>query len=182
MNGMMLGLTGAGGQVQDIAMRFGVDWVHLGAQIISFGIVCALLYRFAYRRILAMLELRRQQISQGIATAERIKAELDGIEVHRRNVIAQANAQAARFIEEARAAAAQVQEQETRKAIVAAEQIVVKAHEAATLEHDRMLAELKREIGHLVVQATTMVTRKILTPEDQRRLAEETVKQVGIER
>ena len=42
-----------------------------------------------------------------------------------------------------------------------------------------MLAELKREVGHLVVQATAAVTGKILTPEDQRRLAEETAKQVA---
>ena len=85
----------------------------------------------------------------------------------------------AKFIEEARAAAARVQEQETKKAIAAAEQIMVKAREAAAQDHDRMLAELKREVGRLVVQATTTVTGKILTPEDQRRLAEETAKQIA---
>ncbi len=41
-----------------------------------------------------------------------------------------------------------------------------------------MLGELKREVGRLVVQTTTTVTGKILTPEDQRRLAEETEKQL----
>jgi len=41
-----------------------------------------------------------------------------------------------------------------------------------------MLDELKREVGRLVVQTTTTVTGKILTPEDQRRLAEETEKQL----
>ena len=39
-----------------------------------------------------------------------------------------------------------------------------------------MLVELKREVGQLVVQTTAKVTGKILTPEDQRRLAEETAK------
>ena len=42
-----------------------------------------------------------------------------------------------------------------------------------------MLAELKREVGRLVVQTTTAVTGKILTPEDQRRLAEETATRVA---
>jgi len=56
---------------------------------------------------------------------------------------------------------------------------MVKAHEAAALDHDRMLAELKREVGRLVVQATTTVTGKILTPEDHRRLAEETAKHLA---
>ena len=93
--------------------------------------------------------------------------------------MAQANTQATRLIEEARTAAAKVQEQETQKAIAAAEQIIGKAREAAAVDHARMLAELKREVGRLVVQTTATVTGKILTPEDQRRLAEETARQVG---
>jgi F-type H+-transporting ATPase subunit b len=170
----------SGSQIAQIARTFGVDWPHLGAQIISFSIVCAVLYKFAYRRILEMLEQRRQQIALGIANAEKIKAELDKTESQRLEVIAQAHTQGAKFIEEARAAAARVQQDETNKAVTAAEQIMKKAHEAAAQDHDRMLAELKREVGNLVVQATTTVTGKILTAEDQRRLAEETSKQIAV--
>jgi F-type H+-transporting ATPase subunit b len=168
------------GQIAQIARTFGVDWPHLGAQIISFSIVCVVLYKFAYRRILVMLEQRRQQIAHGIANAEKIKAELDKTESQRLEVLAQAHTQGSKFIEEARGAAARVQQEETKKAIAAGEQIVKKAHEAAAQDHDRMLAELKREIGNLVVQATTMVTGKILTAEDERRLAEETSKQIAV--
>ena len=82
------------------------------------------------------------------------------------------------MIEEARAAAAHVREVETQKAIAAAEQIIAKAREATAQDHARMLVELKREVGRLVVQTTTTVTGKILTPDDQRRLAEETEKQL----
>jgi len=42
-----------------------------------------------------------------------------------------------------------------------------------------MLAELKGEVGRLVVEATMAVTGKILTAEDQRRLAEETAREVA---
>ena len=165
------------GQVAQIARTFGVDWQHLVAQIISFSIVCAVLYKYAYRRILAMLAQRREQIALGIANAEKIKAELDKTETQRQEVMALAHSQGAKFIAEARAAAIRVQQDETKKAIAAAEQIMIKAHEAADQDHDRMLAELKREVGRLVVQATTTVTGKILTAEDQRRLAEVTSKQ-----
>jgi len=41
-----------------------------------------------------------------------------------------------------------------------------------------MLGELKREVGRLVVQAATRATGKILTPEDQQRLTEETARVV----
>jgi F-type H+-transporting ATPase subunit b len=171
-----------GGQVEQIAKTFGVDWAHLGAQIISFCIVCAVLYKFAYRRILVMLDERRQQIATGLENAEKIKAELDTTKAQRQEVMAQAYAESAKFIEEARAAASKVLERETQKAIAAAEQITVKAREAAAQDHDRMLAELKREIGRWVVQGATAVTGKILTPEDQRRLAEEAAQQVAAER
>jgi F-type H+-transporting ATPase subunit b len=166
--------TGGAGQIEEIARTFGVDWPQFVAQTISFAIVCALLYRFAYKRVLAMLEERRRQIELGLANAEKIKAELARTEAQREEVIAEANGEATRLIEEARTAAARVREEETRKAVAAAEQIVARAREAAAQDHARMLAELRREVGRLVVQTTAAVTGKILTAEDQRRLAEET--------
>jgi F-type H+-transporting ATPase subunit b len=165
-------------QVEQIARTFGVDWPHLISQIISFCIVCALLYFFAYKRVLAMLDERRQRIAEGLANADQIKKELARTEAQRLEVLSQANQHATKLIEEARAAAARVQEQETQKAIAAAEQIIAKAREAAAADHARMLAELKREVGRLVVQTTATVTGKILTADDQRRLADETARQI----
>ena len=167
------------GQIAQIARTFGVDWPHLGMQIISFAIVCAVLFKFAYRPVLTMLEERRQQIAQGLANAERIKTELDRTEAQRQEVLTQAQSQAAKFIEDARAAAARLGEAETQKAIAAAEQIMIQAREAAAQDHDRMLAELKHEVGRLVVQASAALTGKILAPEDQQRLAEETARQLA---
>ena len=68
--------TEAVGQVERIARTFGVAWPHLIAQILSFSIVCALLYWLAYRPILQMLEQRRQQIADGLANAAQVRAEL----------------------------------------------------------------------------------------------------------
>ena len=167
-----------GGQVAQIARTFGVDWPHLIAQIISFSIVCALLYRFAYKPILKLLEERRQLIAQGQENSEKIKAELASIQSQREEAMSQANAQATQFISDARDVAARLREQETQKAAAAAEQILTKAHEASAQDHERMLAELKREVGHLVVQTSAAITGKILTTEDQRRLAEETARQL----
>jgi F-type H+-transporting ATPase subunit b len=161
------------------AETFGLDAPHFIAQVISFSIVTFLLYKFAYHPILAMLEERRQRIAESLSNADKIKAELARTEAARQDVLAQANTQANKLIEEARAAAARVQEQETQKAITAAEQIITKAREAAAQDHARMLADLKREVGRLVVQTTATVTGKILTPEDQKRLAEETARQIS---
>jgi F-type H+-transporting ATPase subunit b len=179
MNLLVLLADAGGGPVEQIARRFGVDWPHLIAQIISFGIVCWLLHRFAYRPVLAMLDERRRKIAQGLADAEKVKAELARTEADRKAALAKADAQAAQLIEDARAAAARVRAEELQKARVAAEEVVARAREAVERDHDRMLAELKREVGQLVVQTVVAVTGKVLTPDDQRRLVEETARQVA---
>jgi len=136
MNALML-LTESdpGGQVEQIANTFGVDWPHLVAQIISFSIVCFLLHRFAYKPVLRMLEQRRQQIAQGVVDREKIRVELEQAETERLRIMQQADAKATQVIEEARRAAARLVEKETQKAIAAAEQLIAKAREAALLEH-----------------------------------------------
>ena len=112
------------------------------AQIISFGIVCAVLYLLAYKPILQILEARRQQIADGLANAEKIKAELARIETERQDILTTAGEEGKQLIEEARAAAARVQAEETQKAIAAAEQILARAREATERDRAQMLAEL----------------------------------------
>jgi len=165
--------------VGQTAKAFGVDWPHFIAQVISFAIVAFLLHRFAYKPILNVLEERRQKIAEGLANAEKSKAELAKAEQTRQEIINQANQQATKLIEEARAAAARVQEQETQKAIAQAKDIVEKARQAADAEHARMLAELRREVGRLVVNTTGKVIGRTLTSEDQQRLASDATRELA---
>ncbi len=159
--------------------ELGIDWRALIMQLISFSIVFFVLWRFAYKPIFAMLQTRRDKIAESLANAEKIKSDVARTEAERQKILADAGDKANKLIDDARHAAARVREEETQKAISAAEQIVIKAREAAAQERVQMLTELKREVGRLVVKTTTMVTGKILTPDDQKRLAEETGKQLS---
>ena len=172
-------VAGHGAEAEGLAARFGVDWPHLLSQIVSFSIVCGVLWVLAYKPILKMLAARREQIATGLANAEKIKAELARMEVERRAVLAKADGEGRQLIEDARAATARLQADETRKAVAMAEQILARAREAGERERAQMLADVKREVGRLVVQTTASVTGKVLTPEDHRRLAEETAKQLA---
>jgi F-type H+-transporting ATPase subunit b len=182
MSAMQAATAAAAGPVERIATTFGVDWPHLVAQTISFGIVCVVLYLLAYKPILRTLETRRQLIATGLAHAEEIRAERASIDHERRTVLAAANADGQRLIEEARLAGARLQAEETRHAMAAAEQILQRAREAAERDRAMMHAELRREIGRLVVQTTASVTGKILTADDHRRLSEETARQLAAAR
>jgi F-type H+-transporting ATPase subunit b len=157
----------------------GIQWPKLIAQFVNFAIVLFVLWRYAYKPIFQLLETRRQKIADGIANAEKIKLELAKTEAERKRILEQAGDTANQMIEQAREAANRVREVETQKAIAAAEQIIAKAREAAAQDHAKMLAELKKEVGRLVVQTTATVTGKVLTAEDQKRLAEEAQKQLA---
>jgi len=165
--------------IKSIGEQFGFAWPLFLTNCVSFLLVCLLLQKFAYKPVVDMLEARREKIAEGLKNAERIKAELADAESKKADILTKANAEAQRMIEEARSSAAAIGEKKTQQAIAEAEQIVAKAHEATRLEHDRMLADLKREVGHLVIATTEKVSGKILTPDDQRRINEETASQIA---
>jgi len=165
--------------IPEIGERFGFNWTLFLANCISFLILCFVLQKFAYKPVVTMLEARREKIAEGLRNAERIKAELADAEKSKADILGTANAEAQRMIEEARASAATVAERKTQQAVTEAEQILAKAREAARIEHDRMLAELKKEVGRLVIGTTARVTGKILTPDDQHRINEETAGEIA---
>jgi F-type H+-transporting ATPase subunit b len=164
--------------VGKVAQQFGVYWPNLIAQVILFAIVYFVLKKFAFRPIIAMLEERRRRIEEGQLNAEKIKKQLAEAQAKYEEILAKANAESQRLIEEVRASGDRLAEQKRQEAIAAAEQIALKAQESISLERDRVMAEMKRELGRLVVDTTARVTGKVLSPEDHERINEETARQV----
>ena len=179
MNFVILAAAETGNPITTIAHQFGVTWQLLISQIILFVIVALALKKFAYGPILKVLEERRNKIAESLANAEQIKKDLANAQTKAQEILTQASQQATKAIEEARAAAAKVQEVETQKAIAAASDIIAKAKQASEAELVRMKAELRKEVGRLVVATSAKVTGGILTAEQQTRLAEDTNKQLA---
>jgi F-type H+-transporting ATPase subunit b len=165
--------------VGNIAQQFGVSWPNLIAQVILFAIVYFVLKRFAFQPIIAMLEERRRRIEEGQLNAEKIKKQLAEAQTKYEEILAKANADSQKLLEEVRASGERLAEQKRQEAITAAEQIALKAQEAIALEKDKSMAEMKRELGRLVVDATSRVTGKVLSAEDHEKINEETARQIA---
>jgi len=123
--------------------------------------------------LLKILGEREQRIADSLAAAERAKADLSKADEERRRVLTEAGVQANKIVEEARAAAAKISELEAQKAVVAANEIIAKARLANESELTRLKGDLRKEFGRLVVTAAGKASGKVLTADDQRRLAEE---------
>jgi len=179
MNIAFLPLASIVDMARETGETFGFDTKIFLSQVVSFVIVALVLRQFAYKPILAVLEERRQRIAEGLLNAEKIKQQLAEAEQRHAEILAKANAQAQKMIDDARESSAHIAERKQQEAVVAAEQIMAKAREASAIEHERTMTELKRELGRLVVNTTAKVTGKVLTPEDQRRLQEEAAREIA---
>jgi F-type H+-transporting ATPase subunit b len=163
---------------QDIGTKTGFTLPQFLAQCVSVTILFLLLNKLAWKPVVKMLDERRQIIADSITNADKIKKELADAETQRLAVIGKANEKANVIIAEAEKSAAALTEQRAKEATRQAEDIIKNAHEAAVLDRNRLMAELKTHLGELVIQTTQKVTGKVLTPEDQSRLNSETLSQL----
>ncbi len=165
--------------ITQLLTDFGVSWPKFIAQVILFLIVYTVLRKFAFGPVVAMFEERRRRIEEGQLNAEKIKKQLAESELRCQEILRKANADAQRIIEEGRTSSDAHSQKSTQQAIKDAESIIVRAHEAVELDRTKMLAEVKQELVHLVIDTTSKVVGKVLTKEDQDRLASETSKQLA---
>ncbi len=159
--------------------EFGVTWPKFLSQVVLFGIVYFILSKFAFGPVLQILEDRRKRIEEGQLNAEKIKKQLAEAELRYQEILRQANDQATKLIEEARASSETATQRQIQHAIREAEEILVKARDSIGLERSKMVAEVKEEMVNLVIDTTARVTGKVLTPDDQSRLTSETAKELA---
>lgn len=162
-----------------ILHQLGIDGAKIAAQALIFLIVYLILSKYAFGPVTAMLEERRRRIAEGEENLTRIKNNLASTEAVVAEKLGKANAEADRVIKESRDAAAAAGESERQKAIAESNSILTKAREASEQERHRIMTELKRDFGRLVVDTTTKVTGKALNADDQARLNQEALSQIS---
>lgn len=164
---------------KNIGLKLGVDGGKLTAQFITFMVVYMVLSKFAFGPVTSLLEARRKRIEEGEANLRKIQADLTNANTTAAEIRAKADADATRIVKEASDAANAVRESKTQEAIAEAGAIVAKAKEAAALERDRTMAELKGEFSRLVVNTTSKVVGRVLSTDDQSRLNQEALSQIS---
>jgi F-type H+-transporting ATPase subunit b len=165
--------------MEETLQTLGIDWDKLIAQTISFGILLWVLWRFAYKPVLDILEQRRAKIEESLKNAEKIKKDLAKTEEEKQNILSKANEDATRMITEAQKIANEQSEKKIQEAVQQAEALIKKAEDAMSNERDKMMSELKQEVARLVVETTSKVAGKVLTKEDQERLNKEAVQHLA---
>ena len=165
--------------ITKITQDFGISTPFILAQIINFTVVAFILWRFAFKPVLATLDERQKKIASGLQYADEMKAKLEAAQQESAASAKRAQAEAAKVIDEARKAAKDFLDKQAQEATARASEILVKAQQVIELEKKKMLAEARTEIARLVVATTQKVLSRELSDADRGRYNESAARELN---
>lgn len=168
----------SGNAFTKITESFGVSLPEIIAQILSFSVLAFVLWRFAFKPVIATLDERQKKIADGLRYAEETKARLDSAQQEIADTLKKAQIEAAAIIEQARKASKELAEREATASTERAGSIITTAQQAIELEKQKMLAEVRTEIARLVIATTQRVLAKELNDADRSRYNEAAVREL----
>ena len=171
--------TGEAAEQAGLAGKFGIDLKLIVVQAINFIIVSFLLWRFAYKPVMATLEERQRRIAEGLQFAEEAKTQLAETEKRQAEVLREANTQAQEILHQARENARTFEEKMKADTASQIEEMRKRADSANELERQRMLSDVRQEIARLVVQTSARVLQRELPAEEKSRLDAAAAKEIA---
>jgi len=147
--------------------------------ILTFLVLVALLAKFAWRPLLQALESRQESIRKSLDDAQKAKQELERLHVESAEIIRQSRVEADAIVTRSRGDAERLREEMKQKARAEADAIVKNAERQIQLETGRAIQQIRREAVDLSVMIASKLIQRNLTKEDNERLIEEALSQVG---
>jgi F-type H+-transporting ATPase subunit b len=136
------------------------------------------LSKVAFPKIQEALDKRANAISESIEAAERQRKESDELLAEYRARLSEAREQADDIMARARKSAETAESEAAAAGKEKREELVEAAKRDIEAETRRSLDQIRQEVADLTVLATERVTRKSLSPDDQKRLVEEALSEV----
>ena len=147
--------------------------------IVTFALLALLLRLFLYKPVLAMLDKRRQAVNEALDQAERTRVEAEKADERLQEKLNATRLEADRIISEARSRAEENTAALLQQAKEDAERISAQAVADIALERERALAELREQTADLALLAAEKALTSTLTDEQQQKLLDSFVEQVG---
>ncbi len=159
----------------DISSGLGINGLALLSQIVSFGVVFLILWRWGFPVIIRTLERRQATIREGVENAERARRDLAEANQHAEQILAEARRQAQDTIDRAEQAAEREANRIIEEANTRAQQVEQQYVARIRQEAAQAREELSRLVVNLSIDAAGRVIRKSVDTKDNRRLVQEFV-------
>ena len=147
--------------------------------LIAFLIIWAVLAKLVWPQVLSMMEKRQEKIQSDLDEAERSKVEAASQARAYDEKIVEARHEAEVIVARAKKEAEEERARILAKAQHEAADVIAKAHGALESERHKAMIELSSSVVDLSVEIATKIIGDSLSEEDQRRLAEKYLAEVG---
>ena len=141
--------------------------------VITFIILLMVLRKVAWGTILATLEQREQTIRNSLAEAQRARQEGEQLLVQHQQMLAEANREVLRLLEQGREEAERLRISMTEQAREEAQRLTEAARREIVRERQLAMQELKKTAADLALAAAGRLLNTAMTSEDHRRLVTE---------
>ncbi len=131
-------------------------------QVLVFIALIWFTMKFVWPMILGPMKERENKIAQGLAAAEKGKADLVQADQRAEAIVKEARTKAAQILDQAGKRSYEMVDEAKGTAAAEAQRLVAQAHEDAALESTRAREGLRREVGLLAVEgASRLLGREI---------------------
>ena len=150
----------------------------LVAGVAAFSVVFFFIWKWALPALNVTLENRAAAIEGQIQEAENTKVEAEKSKAEYDKIIANADAEVQKIIDEGKAAAEKIKEELLAEAKSEASAIVDKAKADSEAEKERLASDLKGEVAELSLQISQKVA-SAMSKDDQQKLIDNFIKELG---
>jgi F-type H+-transporting ATPase subunit b len=139
------------------------------AQLVNFGLIFFLLARFAWPKVIDMLDERAERIAKGLEDARAAEEARENAEREKEKLLAQARSDGQKSLEEARQRGEDQGDQLLAEARKDAETIRQQARVQAEEERNRILSDTRQQVIEIAMAAAQRVVGESLADEKRQR-------------
>lgn len=154
----------------------GLNWKLFLAQLINFGIVIFVLWKWVFKPVTSALEARRKRIEESVEKAEDIEKRWQGIEGQKVEELKKAKLEAQGILKQTTEVAEKTKVEIVAEARTEAQKILNAAQQSMAREKQEMMQEMREEVGSLTVMAAEKIMREKMDEKKDRELIEGVLK------
>ncbi len=151
----------------------GVDVNSLIVYLINFGVLLAILYFFAYKKILGVLDQRAGRIKDSLDEAERVRGESEERQAEMQRTFDEGREESKRLLAEAREMAERYRQEQASLAQEEAARFKESARQDIQRERDAAIDDVRQQFADLTIIAAERVIHRSLDTKTHQSLIEE---------
>lgn len=157
----------------------GINFKLVIVQGIGFLILLFVLKKFLFGKISAMIKARADEVKNTYEKTEKDKADAERLRIEYQRKLAEAEAEAARRVQEAINEGNRISEELVKRAKEDVDMIRVKAQESIEQERKKALTEIRNQVVTLSILASSRIIQQSINQKTAEKLVDDFIEEIG---